>query len=232
MTMIPREVSKLCPATCRVGGLTLLLVALSLLSACQLGQQDEACKTDTALIFDDFENGNACGWTIFDNNGLTTEIGDGNLLITTSQSGMIAWTNVNRDFTNVIIDVEARQIAGPNNNGYGVICRYRDDENFYVFLVSGDGFYAIGKYESGVSQIQYLTPNNEWAYSDIVNQGVALNEIRAACVGNELTLSVNGIPVYTANDNSHTSGDIGIGASTLEPGTTQIRFDNFRVVEP
>ena len=212
--------------------LTFFLAMMVMLTACDLGVDEDACRTDTALLVDDFENGNACGWTIFDNNGLTTEIVDGNLLITTSQAGMIAWTNVNRDFTNVIIDVEARQVAGPDNNGYGVICRYRNEENFYVFLVSGDGYYTIGKYESGVSQIEYLTPNNEWAYSDLVNQGVAQNSIRASCIGDELSLAVNGIPVFTANDATHTSGDVGIGASTLEPGETQIRFDDFRVVEP
>ena len=36
----------------------------------------------------------------------------------------------------------------PDNNAYGVICRYTDLQNFYVFLVSADGYYAIGKYDS------------------------------------------------------------------------------------
>lgn len=208
-------------------GLTMFLLA-----RCDLGDQPDPCQTDTALFQDDFENENECGWLLFDNSGLAAEILDGAMLITTSQAGKITWSNAERDFTNVIINVTARQISGPNNNAYGVICRYRDEQNFYLFLVSGDGYYTIGKYEASSPQIQYLTPNDEFGYSDIINQGVATNEIRAACVGNELSLAVNGIPVFATTDGTHTHGDIGVGASTLEPGTAQIRFDDFSVLEP
>jgi hypothetical protein len=51
-------------------------------------------------------------------------------------------------------------------------------------------------------------------------------------VGNELSLEVNGIPLSTVTDPTFVVGDVGLGVSTLEAGTAQIAFDNFRVSLP
>ena len=160
------------------------------------------------------------------------EIAEGTLNISTSQTGQIWWTNVGRNFNDVIVTVQARQTNGPNNNAYGVLCRYQDENNFYIFLISGDGYYAIGKYESGSEQITYLTPNQEYVFSDLINQGVATNLLRVSCVGNELSLSVNGLPLVSVTDNSFTGGDVGLGVSTLEPGTAVVQFDDLLVLAP
>ena len=69
-------------------------------------------------------------------------------------------------------------------------------------------------------------------FSDIINQGVATNQLRVSCIGNELSLSVNGIPLMTVQDDSFASGDIGLGVSTLAPGTAVVEFDNLRVIAP
>ena len=103
---------------------------------------------------------------------------------------------------------------------------------FYVFLISGDGHYAIGKYQSGSPQVQYLSGEGQYAFSDVINQGESRNEIRASCVGNELSLSVNGVPLETVTDPTFVIGDIGLGASTFQPGTAVIEFDNLRVIAP
>jgi hypothetical protein len=152
--------------------------------------------------------------------------------ISASQPGQIWWSNPDRNFDDVIVSVEARQMSGPNDNAYGVICRYQSVENFYVFLISGDGYYAIGKYQSGSNQVTYLTGEGQYQFSDAINQGVATNQIRASCVGNELTLVVNGLPLATVTDPTFVTGDIGLGVSTFELGTIVVEFDNMRVFAP
>lgn len=210
-----------------------LLVAVLLLGACSLLPSDEdACVPAGALFADDFEAGEACGWTLYNQGGVVTEIRDGVLQITTSQPGQIGWVNTRRSFADVEVTVQARQTAGPNNNAYGVVCRYRDPANFYLFLVSGDGYYAIGKYESGSDQIVYLTPDGKYQFSDVINQGVATNQLRVSCVGDQLSLAVNGLPLLTVTDGTFAEGDIGLGVSTFEPGTAVVTFDNVRATAP
>ena len=148
------------------------------------------------------------------------------------QPGELWWTNPSRNFDDVVITAEARQVDGPNNNAYGLICRYQNEENFYAFLVSGDGYYAIGKYQSGSDTVTYLTPDAQFQPSDAINVGVASNELRVSCIGSELSLEVNGLPVMTVSDPTFVTGDIGLAAGTLEQGTTIVEFDNVRVTLP
>ncbi len=210
-----------------VGLLSLLVVV-----ACNRGDDQDPCAGDGTLFEDSFDGDPDCGWVLYNDSGLVAEISDGALRLSTSQAGKITWTNANRNFDDLVISVRARQVSGPNDNAYGIICRYVNAENFYVFLISGDGYYAIGKYETGRPQVQYLTGDGQYAYSDLINQGVATNDIQASCIGDQLSLSVNGLPLASVADASFSAGDIGFGASTLQPGTSVIEFDDARVVGP
>ncbi|MCC6606876.1 MAG: hypothetical protein IT327_26960 [Anaerolineae bacterium] len=212
----------------------LLLLALLSVSACSIigPSQPDACNENGALLQDDFSGAQVCGWREYNQGGAVVAVADGTLNISTSQTGQVWWTNAGRDFSDVIITVQARQTSGPNNNAYGVLCRYQDENNFYIFLISGDGYYAIGKYETGRDQITYLTPNAEYVFSEVINQGVATNLIRVSCVGEELSLSVNGLPLVTVTDSAFAGGDVGLGVSTLEPGTAVVQFDDLLVLAP
>jgi hypothetical protein len=68
--------------------------------------------------------------------------------------------------------------------------------------------------------------------SDAVKQGATLNRVRADCVGDSLTLYVNGQKVATATDTSLTTGDVGLIAGTYNEPGTDILFDNFVVTKP
>ncbi|VAW41270.1 hypothetical protein MNBD_CHLOROFLEXI01-1304 [hydrothermal vent metagenome] len=213
--------------------LLLLSISTLFLAACTIATPTaDTCDQNGSLLQDDFSGEQQCGWREYSQGGAVVEIAEGSLNISTSQTGQIWWSNVGRDFADVIVTVQARQTSGPNNNAYGVICRYQDENNFYIFLISGDGFYAIGKYESGKDQISYLTENQEYIPSDLINQGIATNLIRVSCVGNELSLSVNGLPLVTVMDDKFMAGDVGLGVSTLEPGTAVVQFDDLLVLAP
>jgi hypothetical protein len=214
--------------------LTLFFFILISVAGCLPGRggETEPCNEEGSLLTDDFDESKNCGWVLYDRTGARAEIVDGVLRLSTSQPGQIWWTNPGRNFDDVIVTAQARQREGSNDNAYGVLCRYQSPENFYVFLISGDGYYAIGKYTSATNQIQYLTGEGQYQFSDAINQGAAANDIRASCVGDELSLSVNGIPLATVNDPTFVTGDVGLGASTFQPGTTVIDFENVQVVAP
>lgn len=207
---------------------------LILLSACLPDDVSgpDPCNEGGTLLNDDFEGTRNCGWVLYDRSGAAAQIGEGVLRLSTSQPGQIWWTNAERSMNDTIVTVQARQVGGPNDNAYGVICRYQDPENFYVFLISGDGYYAIGKYQTGNDQIVYLTGGGQYTFSNVINQGAAANEIRASCIGSELSLTVNGIPLETVSEPTFVLGDIGLAASTFQPGTAVIQFDNIQVIAP
>ncbi len=212
---------------------TILLAVL--LAACQTGgEAGEGCAGEGYLFVDDFASETACGWALYNQGGAEAAIEDGMMRLSTSQPGPIWWTNPGGNFDDVIVTVTARQAAGPDDNAYGVICRYQSAENFYLFLVSGDGFYAIGKYQSGNDQVQYLTTDGEHAFvrSDAINQGVATNQIRVSCVGNELSLAVNGLPLVSVTDPTFVTGDVGLGVSAFELGMAVIEFDDIQIIAP
>lgn len=213
--------------------LLLLLLGGGFLVSCSIGgNEPDPCNEGGSLFFDDFSGEQECGWVLYNQSGAVTAIEEGAFRISTSQPGQIWWSNPGRNFSDVVITTQARQVSGPDDNAYGVICRYQNEQNFYLFLVSGDGYYAIGKYQTGSDQITYLTGDGRFQFSDIINQGVATNQIRATCVGNELSLAVNGLPLATVTDPTFVTGDVGVGVSTLEPGTAVVEFDQLQVLAP
>ena len=211
--------------------LLLPLLVILLLAACG-NSGSQPCDEGGTLFNDNFVEERDCGWALYNRSGAEATIEEEALQLTTSQPGQLWWTNPGRNFDDVIITADATPLDGPLDNAYGLICRYQSPENFYVFLISGDGYYAIGKYQSGNNQIAYLNEEGEYVPSEAINQGAGLNKVRATCIGDELSLSVNGVPLATVNDPTFVTGDIGLAASTFEPGTLTVAFDNIRVIAP
>ena len=213
-----------------------VLALLPMLSACDAlpfaDPGPDACDSGGALFEDDFSGEQNCGWLEYNRGGAVAAIEEGVFKISTSSPGEIWWTNPGRIFDDVVIDVTVKQVAGPDDNAFGVICRYQDEENFYLFLISGDGFYAIGKYQSGEDRVTYLTEDGQFSQSDQINQGAATNQMQASCIGNELSLAVNGYPLLTVTDSEFASGDIGLAVSSLQQGTVEVDFDDLKVIGP
>ena len=213
---------------------TVIGVLLLVTVACGAGESEpDACDNLPDILFiDDFNGEFNCGWATYNRGGGIATIENSSMQLTVSQPGQIWWTNPSRNFDDVVIRVEARQVSGPNDNAYGIICRYQNEENFYVFLISGDGYYAIGKYQTGDENVVYLTENGQFQPSDAINTGIASNEMEVSCLGNELSLAVNGAPLVSVNDPTFVTGDIGLAASTLQAATGVIEFDNVQVAAP
>jgi hypothetical protein len=132
-------------------------------------------------------------------------------------------------FTDVRIEVDATKNSGPDDNVFGVICRYIDENQFYYGLISSDGYYGILKMTSSGGMI---IENDNLLESNKINQGEALNHIRFDCIGSKLTLYVNGAKVDQQTDSDYGIGNVGLIAGTYETGGTDILYDNFYVYKP
>jgi len=73
---------------------------------------------------------------------------------------------------------------------------------------------------------------DEWGFDERINQGSRSNNIRADCVGNSLSLYVNGTMLVRVTDDTFSSGHVGLGAGALDKPGTDIRFTDFAVYVP
>lgn len=225
------------PRVIRINKLVLfiqLLIVAGFAGACASNETEEPdlCNEGGALFSDEFDGAVDCDWQLYSGRGVSEVIENGVLRIETNQPGLIGWTLAGQEVDDVIITTRAYQVEGPDDNAFGIICRYQNPDNYYVFLISSDGHYAIGKFRSGSDGIEYLTGEGLYTPSDVINTGQATNDIQASCVGNQLSLSVNGVLVDSVTDPTFVIGDIGLGASTFQPGTAIIEFENFRAFAP
>lgn len=182
--------------------------------------------TSRVLYQDDFSDSNS-GWPEASDSDKAASYTDGQYLMQAFTASQDVWAHPGENFTDVSIEVDASKHSGPDNNDYGIICRFVDDSNFYFLIAASDGFQVIGKYSN--SDIVYLSAD-EMQPTDTVRAGT--NHLRADCVGSTLTLYINGQQVAQVTDTSFTSGDIGLTVGTFDDPNAAVVFDNFVVFEP
>ena len=107
-----------------------------------------------------------------------------------------------KDFTDTRIEVLATKIGGPDENDFGVICRFQDINNFYSFSISSDGYWGIFKSVNGEWE---LIGKEFLQFNEYINQGQATNKIQAECIGDMLALYVNGEYLFEVEDDSFSS---------------------------
>ena len=143
----------------------------------------------------------------------------------------VRWTSAGLNFTDGVYEVEATQIDGPIDNGYGMLFRVDDDRSdFYLFMISGDGFAWIGRYRNGGDEEIEPLVNDWWFESSAIKQGLnETNTLRVNAEGGNMIFYINDREVGRVTDNAFNSGDIGLLVRTLGQGNVRVQFDNFSV---
>ena len=212
----------------RIGFLLFLLFALAGCGAAGETGQDFPAGV---LFQDDFasDQGN---WLLESDLDATAAVLDGQLRVTIDSANLIAWAELaEHEFSDFKLTVDASQIAGPDNNSYGVVFRKQDPSAYYRFDVSGDGYYALTRRDK-TDGGKWTWITSDWLQSDAINLGASTNQIEIVAQGSHLTISVNGEQVVTVDDNAYRSGAIGLDAGSFnEPGVV-IGFDNLSIREP
>ena len=209
---------------------TVILVVLALVSlACQaLTPDGKGDQPGRILYQDDFSDPDS-GWNRVTATNGQTDYADGVYRIFVDEPNMDIWTKPGINLSDVRVEVDAFKVGGDRDNRFGVICRAVDDSSFYTFIISSDGYYGIGKIKG---QEYALIGMPALERSDAIQQGSALNHIRADCIGETLTLYVNGEKLHQVQDTEFASGDVGLIAGTYDTPGTDVRFDNFVVYKP
>ena len=180
------------------------------------------------LFSDDFSD-EAGVWDTYSDEYGSVSYEDGWLhLINDNPAEFATGTWAHQHFTDFILEVETKLVAGTDNNWHTIVCRYQDSDNSYYFQTSADGYYAIYKFVNGdFIALASVT------YSSYINQGVgAVNQIHIECIGSSLSLSVNGHLLEEVTDTSFTGGDVALCAEALAGTFTEVAFDNIMITKP
>jgi len=181
---------------------------------------------DLVQFQDDFSNPGS-GWGIHQGSNGSTDYSNGSFRIKVTKASQLVWTNPNQSLQNDIsINVEATKAGGPDDNEFGVICRYQDSDNFYYLFITSDGHAGIFMFKNNEGT---LLTGDALISSDAIKQGAATNSIRADCAGSTLTLYANNQQIASVTDSSFSSGDVGLIAAANETPDVDILFDNFIV---
>jgi hypothetical protein len=182
-------------------------------------------STSDVLYEDDFEDVDS-GWDTWDDTEAAGGYEDGMYAIEVKEVDTFYWANAGQDFSDFVLDVDATKLNGVDNNHFGVIFRYQDSKNFYMFGLASDGYYHFGYYKD--DEWTYIT---EWTETGAISAGEALNHITVRCEGSTFTLIVNGEELATITDRTYDSGDIGFYVGTIDDAPVKLAFDNL-VVSP
>jgi hypothetical protein len=131
--------------------------------------------------------------------------------------------------TDVILEVDITKIGGSFTGGWGSFCRFTDLEHMYIFIILPGGYYTIGK-TKGEEFIRLGAPEPQ--FSPAILQGSSTNHIRIDCVGDILTLEVNGQLVAAVQDNEYTEGNAGLFVGSFDGMGVDVLFDNFAIYQP
>lgn len=189
--------------------------------------QDQTALSGSVLFQDDFARP-ISGWNRFTSAEGTMDYDAAGYRILVNSLNTNFWSTPHKNFANVRMEVDAGKFGGPDENRIGLLCRFTGND-YYFFLFSSDGFYGIGMYTGGQA---VLLGQSEMQANSNIKTGLAVNHLRADCVGDKLTFYLNGFQVASVQDATLKSGDIGLLVGTFDQPGVDVIFDNFVAVKP
>ena len=210
----------------RVGGRRwgrMAIVALGIVAVVIVVVWAAVFRSPDVLFSDDF-NDPSSGWEVGDWGIGWADYQEGCFHIEDYESiDSCTWSNLYLDFSDFVLEVETRLVAGTENNWQTVYCRCVDDINSYDFSISADGYYQILLWRDGESTSLTGEPRR----TNLIKQGQGVtNLIRVECDGSKLSMYVNGCFLVETTDDTFSSGYVGLGVASFEDVSSEVAFDN------
>ncbi len=181
------------------------------------------------LFYDLFSNQDG-NWDQTTGTSGSTDYFESAYRIQVSADNTDVWANpANQSFADVSIEADATRNGGPLDNDFGLICRYQNVTNFYYGIISSDGYFGILK--SGSDGTNMLGQDNLVA-STLIDQSLDTHHMRLDCIGDQLSLYVDGQLLTQVTDSEYPTGNVGVIAGTYSQPGADILFDNFYVRQP
>ena len=215
---------------------TTILFALIILgmtsTACSVAEEvkgNAPTKISSPVLFQDDFSDPSSGWSTLNEGNKNIGYQNGSFHFLVGEPKFDYWSTPGLSFKDTHIEVNATKNSGPDDNDFGIICRYQDEKNFYGLLISSDGYFGISKMKNGVHSI---LDADGMQVSEAIKKGVSTNHLKADCIGNTLTLTVNDQKLFDVHDDDFASGDVGLVAGTFNQPGVDVSFNNFVVTRP
>ncbi len=111
--------------------------------------------------------------------------------------------------------------------GYGgLLVRYQNPENFYLFVADGLGAYQVQLLQDGAWQT--LAP---WTTSPLLEREGAFNQLAVEDDGRQLRFLVDGEELFSVAEVRLPPGDVGLAGGARSQGAAVIEFDWVRLAQ-
>ena len=179
------------------------------------------------ILYQEAFEDNTTGWHRVANDNGIMDYDQGGYRILVRQPRLNVWSTAEKNFNDVRVEADVIRLHGPDENRMGLVCRYQGGD-YYFFIITNDGYYAIGKFLGGMT---LLLGQTEMQPSDVIQKG-GMNHLRADCIGNTLTFYVNFTQIASVTDDDLPSGDVGVLAGAFSEPGVDVMFDQFVVIQP
>jgi hypothetical protein len=212
----------------------LCLLVLAWMSACaQLpawmgGGQATPEPSGSLLFADDFSQAPG-SWGVSQLPEAAAAYERGGLRLLVAMAGKSVWSVAGQHFADAAVSASAERLSGPRDNMIGLICRYQDRDDYYLGIVSSDGYYGIARIEAGVFDL--ISAQRLQYNGDLAGREGSL-ELTLVCSGRDLILAVDRVVLTQAQDGTFADGDVGVFAGAYQEPGVDILFDDFMVRQP
>jgi hypothetical protein len=182
-----------------------------------------ATDLGAVLLKETFDTPNRNGFSEDDTDDGAYRFVDGAYTITAKQPKLILWNIFKGTYDDAAVEVETT-LDGPEQSATGLIFRYQDKANFYIFSVAGDGNYSLDVYKD--DKLETLI---DWTESPAINGPGELNTLRVEAVGDTIRLFANDQLLDEVSDTTFSSGKMGLAVNTFDDPDVTVSFDNLTV---
>jgi len=177
--------------------------------------------TGGSIIYQDDFSDTDTGWPVEKKSDESYFFKSGRYYIVVEGANNIRPITGGEILSDVVIQLDARVERSSGTGDFGVVCRYQDGNNMYMFEITQDAYYAVYKMVNGE-----WYPLIDYTYSDML-EGLTDARFNVTCIGNTFTFAVNGKLLGEVNDQSIASGDYGFFAGTFDETGNTISFDKY-----
>lgn len=233
-----------------LGFAALAIALVALLVVARLSQTPAAAPVATETAADsmtapmyfasDFEE-NDSNWQQ-SQGAMSREISDGLYRLSTSEAGRATVTLINPEifqFSDSYIEMEGRilETSASESSAFGLIFRYQDPENYYVFGVDGLGRFSIWTRLEGVwCELRTACNGGEnteqWTENSAILPLGEMNRISINITGTSLVGYVNDSEVFRMEDETFVEGGVGIYMASTNSGGTDAEIESYEVSAP
>lgn len=181
-------------------------------------------KNKSLLYFEDFSD-DSSGWEVEDDSMSQYYYQDGEYYIEALASDYFYYIVSSESYEDGVLTIDVRNISGDTEFASSmVVWRYQDDNNFYSLTIFGDGKFSILSFKEG----DYNLIKIPTASSSIKTNGET-NKVAISFTGATSDIFFNDQFVFSFNDPSIMSGNVGMGVSPSAESGVKAAFDNLSV---